>query len=382
MSTSADRHAMSAALRQAEKGRGRTAPNPAVGCVILGADGAMVAEGYHERVGEPHAEAIALMSAGAAAIGSTVYVTLEPCSHWGRTPPCADALVRAGVRRVVAAIADPDPRVSGAGFRRLRDARIEVVVGIGAAAARRMNEGYLKVKRTGLPFVVLKMAMTLDGKIATQTGDSRWVTSLESRAYVHRLRDASDAVMVGIGTVLADNPALTVRLDTDQQVPGRTPRNPLRIILDSRARLRLDARVLTEPGHCILITSEAADRDALAGLVSAGAEPIIVSAQDGKPDLAHALRCLADRGIHSILCEGGAEVAASLLTCGLVDRLLVFIAPKVIGGRSAPGPVGGEGLARMQDALQCHRLKVHRFGTDLALETEPVEERATIFNNH
>jgi len=374
---------MREALRQAALGLGRTAPNPAVGCVILNAEGVCVAEGYHARAGEPHAEAVALQKAGLAAAGGTLYVTLEPCSHWGRTPPCADAIIRAGIARVVAAIPDPDPRVCGQGFARLKSAGVEVVVGIGAAPARRLNEAYLKVKQTGLPFVLLKMAMTLDGRIATRSGDSRWITSPAARAHVQQLRDRCDAVMVGIGTVIADDPRLTVRSGEIPDSPGRTPRSPTRVILDSRARISLEARALQPPGRRLVIVTPAAPASAVGALENAGAEVITVPEKPGIPedkspgerdasrvDLPAALRLLAERGLHSILLEGGAEVAAGALAAGLVDRVLFFIAPRILGDREAPGPVGGGGPLWMRDARETGRLRTLRFGPDIAIETD------------
>lgn len=369
-----DRRHIQAALAQAAHGLGRTAPNPAVGCVIVDRAGVIIAEGFHERAGRPHAEVVALEKAGPAAAGSTVYVTLEPCSHWGRTPPCADALIRAGVSRVVAAMADPDPRVQGRGFQRLRDANIEVQVGPGGAAARRLNEGYIKVKQDGLPFLLLKMAMTLDGKIATPTGDSRWVTGPAARSYVQELRDRADAVMVGVGTVLADNPSLTVR-PAEFSASVCIPRNHARVVLDSRGRLPLDAKVIILPGRRLLMTTDAAPKGALDELRSRGVEVHIVESEGGRVSLPAAMRRLAEEGLQWVLMEGGAEAAASAIRGGMVDRLLFFIAPKILGGSDSPGPVGGEAPYLMDAAHKTGRLHVRRFGPDLAIETDLLTTR-------
>ncbi|MCA1595078.1 MAG: bifunctional diaminohydroxyphosphoribosylaminopyrimidine deaminase/5-amino-6-(5-phosphoribosylamino)uracil reductase RibD [Chloroflexi bacterium] len=367
----ADREHMSAALDQAALATGRTAPNPGVGCVVIDGAGFLAGSGFTDsRPGGPHAEVVALRQAGSAASGGTLYVTLEPCSHWGRTPPCADAIIAAGIRRVVAALQDPDERVSGAGFRRLREAGIEVVIGPGAAAATRLMEGYLKFKRTGLPFALLKMAMTLDGKIATRSGHSRWVTSAGARSYVQELRDRCDAVMVGIGTVIADDPELTVHREQLRRPELGLPRDPLRVVLDSRLRIGPGARVIKSPGRCMILTTEAAPAESVRRLTDAGAEVVVLESKDGRVAPASAMLYLGQRHVHSVMIEGGAELAASAVSAGLVDRLLVFIAPKIVGDRSAPGPLAGGGPLKMSDALATGRLRVRRFDPDIALETD------------
>ena len=361
---------MQAALRLAERGLGRTAPNPTVGCIIVDREGAVVGEGFHERAGDPHAEVNALRLAGSAAAGGTAYVTLEPCSHWGRTPPCVDAVLSARVRRVVVAMQDPDVRVSGRGIQRLRDHGIEVRVGIGAARARRLNEGYLKVKRTGHPFVLLKMAMTLDGRVATSAGDSKWVSSSASRSHVQLLRDEYDAVFVGIGTVLADDPALTVR---PLEMPAgtiRSPRSPIRVVVDSRARTPVDARIIREPGQCIVMTTRQADANRLLDLREAGAKVVVVENNNDRVDLRSAMQSLVKEGIHSVLCEGGPELAAAALDAGILDRMLLFVAPKILGDKNAIGPVAGQGNRTMAGALRTGRLKIRRFPPDIAIECE------------
>jgi diaminohydroxyphosphoribosylaminopyrimidine deaminase/5-amino-6-(5-phosphoribosylamino)uracil reductase len=328
-----------------------------VGAVVV-QDGQAVGEGFHPRSGEPHAEVFALRAAGEAAAGATLYVTLEPCCHHGRTPPCTDAILAAGVARVVAAMQDPFPKVAGGGFRVLREVGVNVEVGLLEAEAADLNRAYLKAQRTGLPWVTLKMAMTLDGKIATRTGDSRWVTGAAARRYVHRLRDWNDAVLVGSGTVLRDDPELTAR------IPGA--RNPVRVIADRRARLPVTSRIVAAAQEIptVLLTGQVS----LTETVEArGVQVERIPSGEGRLDLRAGLAQLAGRGIHSILCEGGAELAAALLEGGLVDEIAWFIAPKLVGGREAPGPIGGFGVESMADALHLEDLRLRRLGDDLLL---------------
>ncbi|HZT43533.1 MAG TPA: bifunctional diaminohydroxyphosphoribosylaminopyrimidine deaminase/5-amino-6-(5-phosphoribosylamino)uracil reductase RibD [Chthonomonadaceae bacterium] len=358
---------MRRALRLAA--RGLTHPNPMVGCVIV-REGAVVGEGYHPAAGQPHAEVFALEQAGERARGATAYVTLEPCCHWGRTPPCTDALIHAGVGRVVAATSDPDPRVQGRGLAALRAAGIETSIGLEEGPARQLNEAFFHFHTTGTPFVTLKAAMTLDGKIATRTGDSRWITGEAARRYVHRLRAQSGAVLVGIGTLLADDPQLTARL------PGRKPaRQPLRIVVDSQLRtppeaqaVRLAAEAPTEAPLLIAATEEAPAERARA-LERAGVEIARLPATaDGRVDLAALCALLARQQIQSVLVEGGGELHAALLAANLAQKVLFFIAPKLVGGREAPTPVEGDGCAAISQALPLDRLRVRRFGADLAVE--------------
>lgn len=352
-----DERWMRRALRLSARARGRTAPNPMVGAVVV-ADGRAVGEGWHPRAGEPHAEVFALRAAGEAARGATLYVTLEPCCHYGRTPPCTDAVLASGVRRVVAAMSDPFPKVAGGGLARLREAGLEVECGLLEADAADLNRAYLKAVRTGLPWLTLKMATTLDGKIATRTGDSRWVTGEAARKHVHRLRDWHDAVLVGIGTARADNPQLTARL--------RGARDPLRVIIDHRAELSPDstlARTARET-PTLVIAGEAAKAEALE---ERGVQIERVPSRDGRVDLDAALRALVRRGVHSVLCEGGAVLAGSLLDAGLVDEVCWFLAPKLLGGADALGALGGAGVERMADARQLHHVRVRRFGPDIAV---------------
>lgn len=351
---------MRRALELACRGLGRTSPNPAVGAVIV-KDQEIVGEGYHEKAGTPHAEVHALRQAGERARGATLYVTLEPCCHYGKTPPCTEALIAAGIKRVVAAMLDPNPKVAGGGIRRLREAGIEVRVGLLEAEARRLNEAFCKYITTGVPWVTLKMALTLDGKIATRTGASRWISSEVSRLKAHELRNTHDAVLVGIGTVLADDPELTTR------IPGG--RDAVRIILDSRLRLPLKARVvnLTSSAPTLVATTEQAPKERQEELARAGVEVVVLPAVEGKVSWPALLTTLAKRQITSILVEGGAEVNASALAWGVVDRVVAFIAPKIFGGKEAPSPVAGLGVAHPDEAWRLEKVEVERLGEDVML---------------
>lgn len=355
---------MKRALRLAR--RGRTSPNPMVGAVIV-RDGVIVGEGFHPKAGEPHAEIFALNAAGDSANGADLYVTLEPCCHKGRTPPCTDAIIRSGIKRVFAAMVDPNPEVGGKGIEILKSAGIEVHVGLMESEARELNRGFIKRVTTGLPFVLWKAAMTLDGKIATRTGDSRWVTGEKARRYAHQLRTRSDAVMVGIGTVLADDPELTVR-------GIRAAANPLRVVVDSHARTPATARVLSPDAPTIIATLRDIPEDRMDALWKAGARILGIREADGRIDLRYLMSELAKMGMNSVLLEGGGELAASMLDAGLIDRGIIFLAPKIIGGRDAKTPVEGKGIELMSQALGVSKPKVRRFGDDIALEFELNQE--------
>ncbi len=358
---------MRRALHLAAQGR-HASPNPMVGCVLVNPEGQIVGEGWHAQAGQPHAEVFALRAAGERARVATAYVTLEPCSHFGRTPPCADALISAGVKRVVAAMSDPDARVSGQGLARLRAAGIDPITGVLEAEARALNAAYVKHRTTGLPWVVLKTAASLDGKMATRTGDSKWITSPVSRRAAHRqLRDRCDALLTGIGTVLADDPALTTRLT------HREGRNPLRVVVDSQCRLPLDAQVVRlaqTDGKTLIATTSSADNETADALRARGCQILVCQADvKGQVDLADLLARLGTRGdILGVLAEGGGELAAGLLSAGLVDRWLVFLAPKIIGGRTAPGLVGGLGIAQMTEAQAVTNWRFRRCGPDIVID--------------
>ena len=351
---------MQAALAVARRGLGRVWPNPAVGCVIV-KEGRVVGRGWTQPGGRPHAETEALARAAAAAHGATAYVTLEPCCHWGRTPPCADALIAAGLHRVVAALEDPDPRVSGGGLTRLRAAGIAVETELGAAEAAEINAGFFQLVRLGRPLVTLKLATSLDGRIATASGESRWITGPAARERAHLLRATHDAILVGTDTVIADNPELTCRL------PGLDAHSPVRVVIDRQLRIPLDARVFADAGQVPtwVVTLASADqprRKALgdAGVVVLPAEPD----PSGRIDLGVALGLLGERGVSRLLVEGGGRLAAALLSAGLVDRLVWLHAPLLLGGDGIPA-VAELGLAALGDAPAFERLASETVGADV-----------------
>lgn len=360
---------MALALAEAERARGRTAPRPPVGAV-LARDGVVVGRGHTQPPGGVHAEVMALRDAGALARGATCYVTLEPCCHFGRTPPCTNALIDAGVTSVVAAIVDPNPLVAGGGLTQLRAAGLRVDVGDGAAESQAMLRPFFKHIGTGQPFVTAKWAMTLDGKIATATGDARWVSGASARQWAHELRDVVDAVVVGIGTVLADDPALTVRLPVEAQTRSARLNAPLRVVLDSRCRIPLQAKLLSPDlaGGTLVYATPMADPAGCAAISSAGAEVRIAPADSkGQVDVTAVVNDLGRRGLLHVLVEGGAAIHASLLTSCLVDEVAVVIAPKMVGGATAPSPVTGGGIARMADALLLRDRHVATLGDDLLI---------------
>jgi diaminohydroxyphosphoribosylaminopyrimidine deaminase/5-amino-6-(5-phosphoribosylamino)uracil reductase len=354
---------MQRALAVAEGGIGFVSPNPVVGCVIVKA-GRILGEGYHERYGGPHAEANALRVAGSEARGATLYVTLEPCCHTGKTPPCVDAVLQAGVGRVVMAMRDPNPKVAGGGLARLRAAGIDVTLGICEAEARRLNEPFLHYIQTQRPFVTLKCAVTLDGKIATRTGASRWITGAPAREHVHRMRHAADALLVGSGTALQDDPLLTTRL------PGGGGVNPLRIVVDSLLRLSLSSQLATVRPDCrtLVATSQRAPLDKQRQLESQGVEILrLPSYADGRVNIEALLAALGTRGVADLLVEGGATLSATLLQRRLIDKVVVFIAPKIIGGDGI-NVVAAFGVDTMADALQLYGMTSQSVGEDVMLE--------------
>lgn len=351
---------MSRAIELAARARHATSPNPMVGAVVLRA-GDVVGEGYHRRAGGPHAEVAALRQAGESARGGTMYVTLEPCAHTGRTGPCAEAIVSAGVARVIIAHRDPSSKVSGRGIRRLRAAGVEVSVGDGEAEARALNTGWLRAINAHRPFVALKYAATLDGKTASRGGDSRWITGPAARRETHRLRHAYDAIAVGAQTVLIDDPRLTARGG------GRGRRQPLRVVVDGRLR--------SDPGARVHATGEGGSVVLAACVAPAGRRRLFavggvdVEVLDSKvPSGADLLAALHRRGVTSVLVEGGGELAWSLVREGLVDRVYAFFGPIMLGGRSAPSAIGGEGFERLADALRLDVVNVHRLGPDVLVE--------------
>ncbi|RIH86139.1 bifunctional diaminohydroxyphosphoribosylaminopyrimidine deaminase/5-amino-6-(5-phosphoribosylamino)uracil reductase RibD [Calidithermus roseus] len=362
---------MRQALDLAARALGRTSPNPPVGCVLV-REGQVVGAGFHPRAGEPHAEVMALRQAGEQARGATAYVTLEPCAHHGRTPPCAQALIEAGVARVVVAAVDPNPLVGGRGLEQLAQAGVEVVTGVLREEAERQQEVFRHWITRREPFVVFKSALTLDGKTATSTGDARWVSTEAARKQVHVLRDELDAVVVGVGTVLADDPELTCRLPSPA-VPSRTPRDPVKVVFDSMARTPPQARLFCkgprgEAARVLILTTEQADPRRLELLRRAGAEVVVLEAgPKGRVSLASALELLGARGLTGLLLEGGSRLAGSFFDAGRVRKVVAFVAPKLVGG-GGPTPVAGTGVARMADAVRLERVRVERFEEDVLIE--------------
>lgn len=364
----ADERWMRRALREAVRATGHAAPNPPVGCVIV-RDGALIARGHTQPPPGLHAEAVALRNAGAAARGATMYVTLEPCNHHGRTPPCAAAIVAAGIRRVVVAVRDPHGAAAG-GVETLLAAGIEVETGLCAPSASRVMQPFLHWAATRRPYVVLKSAMTLDGKIASNIGASRWITGPIARAYVHRLRARLGAVMVGIGTALADDPMLDIRR-VHSAKPAGPP--PLRIVADSRLRLPLDARLVRTAREAPLLVAcrDDADPAKVAALRAAGADVAAIPSEGRGVDIAILMEELGARGVSGILLEGGGELAFSALDAGAVDEVITFVAPKILGGREAPTPVEGAGYATPAGALAVAGLTARRCGPDVLLSGRP-----------
>ena len=356
---------MERALTLARRALGSASPNPAVGALVV-KDGEVVGEGWTQPPGQAHAEPMALSQAGARSHGATLFVTLEPCNHFGRTAPCTQAIIDAGIAEVRMSTLDPNPLVNGAGISRLREAGIRTVVGEREEHARRLMETYLKFVGTGLPFVTAKFAMSLDGKIATRADESRWITGQESRRYAHELRAASSAVMVGVNTVLADDPQLTAR-DGQGVALGH---QPLRVVVDSAARTPADARLLSEPGRTLIAVSRADDA-ASRRLADKGAEVESIPADDGFVDLPGLLEALAGRDVSSVLVEGGGTLLGSLFDGGLIDKYVAFVAPTIIGGVAAPGPIGGQGVKRIADAQSLQRVTVEQLGRDVLVVGYP-----------
>ena len=360
MTDETDRRYMELALELAGKGRGTVSPNPMVGAVVV-RNGEVVGSGWHQRAGTDHAEVIALREAGDQARGATLYVTLEPCCHHGRTPPCTEAVRASGVKRVVAAMLDDNPKVCGGGASCISDMGVEITVGVLEDRARRLNEAYLTWITTGRPFVTLKLAVTLDGKIADADGHSRWITGPEARIEVHRWRSWSDAVMVGAGTVLADNPSLTVR--------DASGRDPIKVIVDSTLRTPPDAKALTG-GRCLIAATARADESRRLLLKSHGAEILIVDDADGRVSLPALMQQLGGQNITSVFCEGGSELASGLIRARLVDKIMFHIAPKLLGkGINALGDIG---IAGIGEAIRMTDVNVERAGDDILVTGYPL----------
>ncbi len=353
---------MARALALATQGRGLTSPNPMVGAVVV-RDGVLIAEGFHERAGEPHAEAVALARAGDRARGATLYVNLEPCNHSGRTPPCVDPIVWAGIRRVVSATRDPNPRVTGGGTAALIAAGVEVTPGVLEREARDLNRVFFTAIERHRPHVTMKWAMTLDGKIAAFDRTSRWITGRAARLEAHRLRSESDAIVTGIGTVLADDPSLTVRLDRPW------PREPYRVVVDSRARLPLAAAMLGagSRGRIVVAVGEDAPASRVAALESAGVTVLQCKSREGRVDVGDVCGRLHALDVTAVLLEAGSGLGGAFLDAGLVDRVAVFIAPMMLGGDGAPTPIAGAGLG-LGDALRLTDVTTRSLGDDWLIE--------------
>ncbi len=361
---------MQRALALARRAKGRTSPNPAVGAVVV-RDDRIVGAGWTQPAGQDHAEVMALRAAGAAARGAALYVTLEPCHLWGRTPPCTDAIRAAGITDVRVATLDPNPRESGQGVATLRSAGIHVAVGEEQEGARALNADYARFVTAQRPWIVAKYAMSLDGKIATRTGASRYLTGPAARADVHRLRDEVDTILVGVNTVLRDNPLLTTRQSAEAL--GREPRQPWRLVLDSQARTPPDARLLDPalPGRTTLCITAVAPAARLAALRARGADLLALpGAMDGRLDLASLATELGRRGVMSLLVEGGTTVHGAFMAAGLVDRVMVYVAPLLVGGADAPGPIGGVGVSQLSEAIRPAALHVERLGEDVKLTAD------------
>jgi diaminohydroxyphosphoribosylaminopyrimidine deaminase/5-amino-6-(5-phosphoribosylamino)uracil reductase len=355
---------MTRTLELAAKGVGQVSPGPLVGCVIADSNGEVLGEGFYVYEQVKHAETYALEQAGARAKGATAYVSLEPHAHHGRTPPCTDALIRAGIARVVAPIEDPNPKVSGKGFEHLRAAGVEVSVGLLTREAEKLNEKYLHFMRTERPFVHLKLAASLDGKIATRTGDSRWITGAESRVRTHELRQEYDAILIGAGTVLADDPLLTDR-------SGKKRRRPLvRVLLDETLKIPLNSQLVKSASESpVLIFAGDSASPKSEALESAGIE-VVRDAANGR-DLLAILKELGQRTVQSVLIEGGANVAGNFLGAGLVNKVSFFIAPLIIGGREAPSAVGGKGAETLMDAFELQDVAINQRGRDVEVTGYP-----------
>lgn len=357
-----DKKYMRMALKLAQKAKGRTSPNPMVGAVVV-KSGKVIGRGFHRRAGEYHAEAIALKKAGPRARGATLYVTLEPCSHTNkRTPPCTPLVIQSGVKRVVVAMIDPNPHVSGSGIKALRKAGIKVVTGVLEQEALKLNEMFVKYITSGMPFVTLKIAQTLDGKIATASGESQWITGEKARVEGHYLRDAHDAILVGINTIRNDNPSLTTRI-----AGGR---DPVRVILDSRLRIPLAAKVLTQKSasRTIVATLATAPGTKIQKLRDAGADVLLVKAKRGRVDLRDLMVKLGKRDIMSVLVEGGAEVYASTIRAGIADKVVLFIAPMLMTGANSLSSIGGVSPIRLDEAIRLKDLTARFIGEDLMIE--------------
>ena len=360
---------MSYALELAKKGRGKVNPNPLVGAVLI-KEGKIIGEGYHEAYGGAHAEINAIKNASEKIEGATLYVTLEPCNHYGKTPPCTEAIIQSKITRVIVGIRDPNPLVAGSGIKRLEEAGIEVIVGILEEECRKLNEIFIKYITKQEPFVLLKAAMTLDGKIATVAGQSKWITSEASRETAHQLRNVYSGIMVGIETVIKDNPLLTCRI--------KNGRSPVIIVLDSTLRIPMNSKIIGGTSKVIIVAVKEIEKlvvDKVNKLEALGVQVIFVEAYNHRVDLKKLIIQLGKLGIDSILIEGGAEVNASALEAGIVDKIQFYIAPNIIGGDQAKTPVEGRGIAHLEEAIKVKDLQIQRIGEDILIEGYIIQKR-------
>jgi len=356
-----DEKYMALALELAANGKGKVEPNPMVGAVLV-KDGAIIGKGYHQSFGGAHAEVHAINEGGALCKGATLYVSMEPCAHYGKTAPCVDAIIKAGISKVVAAVVDPNLITSGKGIQKLKAAGIEVVVGVMETQARRLNAPFFKLMQQGLPYIIVKWAMSIDGKISTHTGESKWITSDESRRYAHAIRCQVDGILVGINTVTRDDPLLTCRIEGG--------RNPKRIILDSHAQIPANSRLLSSvnEGEIIVAVTENAPQHRVEKIRQLGCKIIQTSGANGRVDLKELFRQLGEAGMTNILVEGGSRVITSVIESRLADRAIIFIAPMIIGGEGAKPPVLGAGVSKINEAARITEITVQRFSDDIVIE--------------
>ena len=360
---------MRLAIEQAKLGRGKTGHNPLVGCAVV-KSGKVISSGFHKAFGGPHAEILALKAAGKGAKGAAVFVTLEPCSHYGKTPPCTDAIIKSGVKELFCAGLDPNPSNNGKGVAALRARGIKVRCGILKSWAERLNTDFIKRMKSKKPFVTLKLAQSIDGKIATRKNDSKWISSERSRAFVQGLRSGHDAIMVGINTILRDDPLLSIR--KPRKAPLKRIRQPVKIIIDTNLKTPVNAKLfsVSSPGKTIIATTRGASAEKEAALRKKGADIIRIGSGFRHVDLKILMKKLMQNGINSILVEGGGEIAASVLQAGLVDKIYFFICPIIIGGRDAVNSIGGKGAGDIREALKLSNIKLQRIDDDLLVEAD------------
>jgi len=360
ITSDADEKYMALALELAEKGRGNVEPNPMVGAVLV-KDGGIVGRGYHQVFGGAHAEINAIKEGGTNCRGAALYISMEPCAHYGKTAPCVDAIIKAGIKKVVTAVFDPNPITSGKGIQKLKGAGIEVVMGVMETQARRLNAPFFKLMQQGLPYITVKWAMSVDGKIATRTGESKWITSEESRKYVHKIRGQMDGILVGINTVVRDNPLLTCRIEGGQ--------NPKRIVVDSNAVLPINSRLLStiNEGEIIVAVSKNAQRNRIEKLEQMGCKIVQTEDINDRVDLHELFRRLGEMELTNILVEGGSRVITSVIEDRLADRV-VFVAPIIIGGAGAKSPVLGTGINKISEAAEIDEIEIKRFSNDIVIE--------------